>query len=125
MKSKNRSFNGIANLVKKYRLEHSDKLSQVELSNLLGYKNGQFISNVERGICAIPLKALKDLIRILSIPEDQLLSAMVKDYEQTVVNHLRGTSSGSDYINGSQSTAAPASSDFSSSSVQGHSSFLD
>jgi transcriptional regulator with XRE-family HTH domain len=102
MKSKNRSFSGIANLVKKYRLQHSDKLSQVELSNLLGYKNGQFISNVERGICAIPLKALKDLVRILSIPEDELLAAMVKDYEQTIINHMRDGSPQSDFINGPQ-----------------------
>lgn len=88
MKSKNRSFNGIADLVKKYRLQHPKKLSQVELSNLLGYKNGQFVSNVERGICAIPLKALGDLMRILSIPQDELVRAMVQDYEQTIINHL-------------------------------------
>jgi hypothetical protein len=88
MKSKNRSFNGIADLVKKYRLQHPKKLSQVELSNLLGYKNGQFVSNVERGICAIPLKALGDLKRILSIPQDELVAAMVRDYEQTIINHL-------------------------------------
>ena len=92
MKSKNRSFNGIADLVKKYRLQHPKKLSQVELSNLLGYKNGQFVSNVERGICAIPLKALGDLMRILSIPQDELVAAMVRDYEQTIINHLNDES---------------------------------
>lgn len=88
MKSKNRSFSEIAQLVKIYRLKHPKKLSQVELSNLLGYKNGQFVSNVERGICAIPLKALGDLMRILSIPQDKLVAAMVKDYESTIINHL-------------------------------------
>lgn len=88
MKSKNRSFSEIAQIVKTYRLKHPKKLSQVELSNLLGYKNGQFVSNVERGICAIPLKALGDLMRILSIPQDQLVAAMVKDYEATIINHL-------------------------------------
>jgi len=88
MKSKNRSFSGIADLVKNYRVRHPKKLSQVELSNMLGYKNGQFISNVERGICAIPLKALKDLMTILSIPKEDLVQAMVDDYQQTVLNHL-------------------------------------
>lgn len=88
MKSKNRSFEGIATLVKKYRLKHPKKLSQVELSNLLGYKNGQFVSNVERGICSIPLKALRDLQRILMIPQEELVNAMVSDFEKTVVNHL-------------------------------------
>lgn len=88
MKSKNRSFVAIAELVKKYRLQHPKKLSQVELSNLLGYKNGQFVSNVERGICAIPLKALGDLMRILRIPQNEVVTAMVKDYEETIINHL-------------------------------------
>jgi hypothetical protein len=88
MKSKNRSFSGIAQLVKNYRLQHPKKLSQVELSNLLGYKNGQFVSNVERGICAIPLKALGDLVRILNIPQNDLVKAMVRDYEETIINHL-------------------------------------
>lgn len=88
MKSKNRSFEGIAELVKTYRLKHPKKLSQVELSNLLGYKNGQFVSNVERGICSIPLKALRGLQDILSIPQDELVRAMVKDFEETVLNHL-------------------------------------
>lgn len=88
MKAKNRSFTGIADLVKKYRLLHPKKLSQVELSNLLGYKNGQFISNVERGICSIPLKALGDLMKTLAIPQEELVKAMVKDYEETVINHL-------------------------------------
>lgn len=88
MKSKKRSFKGIADLVKTYRGRHPKKLSQVELSNMLGYKNGQFISNVERGICAIPLKALKDLKTILAIPKEDLVQAMVDDYKQTVLNHL-------------------------------------
>jgi hypothetical protein len=91
MKAKNRSFENIAKTLKKYRLQHPRKISQVELSNLLGYKNGQFVSNVERGICAIPLKALNDLQRVLSIPQDELVQAMVKDFEQTVLNHLDET----------------------------------
>ncbi len=88
MKSKNRCFTHIADLVKKYRLLHPKKLSQVELSNLLGYKNGQFVSNVERGICSIPLKALGDLKTILNIPQSELVQAMVSDYEFTIINHL-------------------------------------
>ena len=87
-KSKNRCFSYIAKLVKEKRIQHPKGLSQAELSNLLGYKNGQFISNVERGICAIPLKALKDLVKILEIPKDELVEAMLKDYEETVLNYL-------------------------------------
>ncbi len=89
MKSKNRSFSAIGKLVKKYRLQHSDKVSQGELSSLLGYKNGQFISNVERGMCSVPLKSLKNLSNILSIPEHEVISSMLKDYEDTMLNYMK------------------------------------
>lgn len=111
MKSKNRSFNGIAQLVKKYRLQHPKKLSQVELSNLLGYKNGQFVSNVERGICAIPLKALSELVSILDIPQHELVKAMVKDYEETIINHLNDASKANNPL-GRESDKMAAQSEF-------------
>ena len=41
------------------------KLSQREVSEHLGFKNGQFISNVERGMCPIPVYKFKDLAEVL------------------------------------------------------------
>ena len=49
-----RCFKNIAELIKTKRLQHPKGYSQSELSHLLGYKNGQFISNVERALCNIP-----------------------------------------------------------------------
>ena len=54
-----RCFQNIAKLIRQKRLTHPKGYSQSELSHLLGYKNGQFISNVERALCNIPLKMLK------------------------------------------------------------------
>lgn len=86
--SKQRSFQHIARLIKDRRLAHHKGYSQAELSELLGYKNGQFISNVERGICAIPLKTLKKVGEVLEIPKDELMGAMLNDYEATLDNYL-------------------------------------
>lgn len=68
----NRQFTRMGNLIKAKRIER--ELSQEQLSKILGYKNGQFISNVERGICSIPLNKAILTCKILDI--------MVKDFKQ-------------------------------------------
>lgn len=83
-----RSFNNIAKLVKSRRLNHPKRYSQSELSSLLGYKNGQFISNVERALCNVPLKMLTKIAEILDITHQQLKSAILKDHEETLDNYL-------------------------------------
>jgi len=99
--SKKRSFRHIADIVKKYRKGHGQRLGQEELSQLLGYKNGQFISNVEREKCSVPLKTLSKLINVLEIPKDELIEAVVKDYRETVYNHINSTSVDNDSNKGS------------------------
>lgn len=84
-----KSFQHIAKLVKEKRLAHPGKLSQSELSHKLGYKNGQFISNVERGLCSIPLKSLATFCDILNIPKQELMDTMLKDLEVTLDRHLQ------------------------------------
>lgn len=82
-----RTFTNIAELLKRKRVAHPKNYSQAELSHLLGYKNGQFISNVERGLCGIPLKNVLELTRILDISKEELRDAIVKDYEETLDYH--------------------------------------
>lgn len=93
---KKRSFRHIADIVKKYRKGHGQRLGQEELSQLLGYKNGQFISNVEREKCSVPLKTLSKLITVLDVPKDELIDAVVKDYRETVYNHINSVSDDND-----------------------------
>lgn len=93
-----RSFSHIAKLVKTRRLGHPKTYSQTELSTLLGYKNGQFISNVERGLCSIPLKNLKRLCEVLEISQDDLKSALLKDFEKTLDAHLFGAAVGDELV---------------------------
>jgi len=89
--SEKRVFKHIAKLVKEKRQASEKRYSQSELSTELGYKNGQFISNVERGKCAIPLKMLAKTCEVLGISADEMKDAMVKDYEATVSAHLTAT----------------------------------
>jgi len=83
-----RSFEHIAKIIKEKRVGHSKGYSQTELSHLLGYKNGQFISNVERGLCSIPLKMLSKVCHILHINREELKIAIMKDYDRTIELHL-------------------------------------
>ena len=84
-----RCFENIAKLIRTKRVGHPKGYSQSELSTLLGYKNGQFISNVERALCNIPLKMLPKVSEILDIAPDNLKDAMLKDHDKTLENYLR------------------------------------
>lgn len=86
-----RTFKNVATLVRKKRLDHPDMLSQSGLSLLLGYKNGQFISNVERGLCNVPLKMMKKVAEILDIDQAELKKAILKDHEETLANYFNAS----------------------------------
>lgn len=83
-----RCFKNIAQLIRTKRMNHPKGYSQSELSHLLGYKNGQFISNVERALCNIPLKMLKKVSEVLDISAEELKGAILKDQEETLNNYL-------------------------------------
>jgi transcriptional regulator with XRE-family HTH domain len=83
-----RCFTNIAKFLKDKRTHHPKEYSQSELSNILGYKNGQFISNVERGLCSIPLKSLPKICQVLEINKDELKKVLLEDYEKTLEKHL-------------------------------------
>ena len=77
-----RCFKNIAQLIRTKRMNHPKGYSQSELSHLLGYKNGQFISNVERALCNIPLKMLRKVSEVLDIPAEELKNAILKDQDK-------------------------------------------
>ncbi len=83
-----RKFNHIAALIKSKRLSHPQGLSQSDLSHLLGYKNGQFISNVERALCNIPFKMMNKVCDILHITPDEISTAMLHDYRDTINSYF-------------------------------------
>ncbi len=84
----NRCFENIAKLIRDRRTSHPKGYSQSELSHLLGYKNGQFISNVERALCNVPLKMLRRVSEVLDIQPTELKAAILRDQESTLNNFL-------------------------------------
>lgn len=72
----------LAKLVKKHRLRKG--LSQKELSYIIGYKNGQFISNVERELCSIPVKVLPLMAEVFDIDVMEFVCALEQDYGSSV-----------------------------------------
>ncbi|MDD0853021.1 helix-turn-helix transcriptional regulator [Halobacteriovorax sp. GB3] len=70
----------VAQLIKSKR--ELNEISQSQLSTTLGYKNGQFISNVERGICALPIKHHVGVCTFLDIEPGELKAATVADFEE-------------------------------------------
>ena len=90
---KKRCFTHIAKLIRDKRVNHPKNYSQSELSQLLGYKNGQFISNVERALCNVPLKMLPKVSQILDVTAGELKEAMLRDHQMTLDNYLNSPSS--------------------------------
>ena len=90
---KKRCFTHIAKLIRDKRVNHPKNYSQSELSQLLGYKNGQFISNVERALCNIPLKMLPKVLQILDFTPGELKEAMLRDHQKTLDNYLNSSPS--------------------------------
>ena len=72
-----KQFKNIAQAVKSNRVKVD--ISQEELSHRLGYKNGQFVSNVERGLCSIPNKKLVAISDVLKVEPEVLIEAIVSD----------------------------------------------
>ena len=112
--STKRSFDCVANWARKKRLEKG--YSQSELAAKLNYKNGQFISNVERAKCHYPLWILSHFSDVMQLSKEEIQEmkdAILADYEITIENVIskgkKGASNGkeprnerSDVANGPQ-----------------------
>ena len=62
------------------------QITQKEMANVCGYKNPQYISNIERGLCSMNIKALKKCLKKLDINTDAAHGALLLDYS----DKLRG-----------------------------------
>lgn len=87
MSTAKREFKNIGRLVKTTR--DSKGISQTFLSKELGYKNGQFVSNIERGICSIPFEKIPTLATLLGIDPMQIKEAIMKDYSLAIDSYIR------------------------------------
>jgi transcriptional regulator with XRE-family HTH domain len=82
-----REFRNIGKLVKTTR--DTKGISQTQLSKELGYKNGQFVSNIERGICSIPFEKIPTLSTLLGLEPLVIKDAILKDYSTTIDSYIK------------------------------------
>lgn len=77
--------NNLAKLIKRRRKELG--MTQPQLSAKLGYtsKNGQTVSNIERGMCQLPIKHINQLSLILRISREAIIIEMIADYVQALM----------------------------------------
>jgi transcriptional regulator with XRE-family HTH domain len=54
------------------------ELTQKDLGNMLGYKP-QFITNWERGASSPPARIMAKLVRVLKIPENEILEILTQE----------------------------------------------
>ena len=72
-----KKFYHVAQLVRERRLHNH--LSQCGLASILGYKNGQFVSNIERGLCNLPYKSMEAFCKATNTEPRYLKSRMLQD----------------------------------------------
>ncbi len=58
------------------------KLSQKDVSRMLGLKSAQSISNIEREIAPLPVHYIPKLVRLLQIPEEKFIQELVADFSK-------------------------------------------
>lgn len=77
----------LGQMVREYRKKK--EMTQLELSNLLGYESMQFVSLFERGISKIPQKVMGKLIVILGIPEKKFIQHLVGEFESELLAEIK------------------------------------
>ncbi len=82
------SAKAVAEFIRAKRKEK--KLSQAEFTKLLfPSKNcSQFISNIERGLCQLPVKSVPALSEITGESEEYIIELMASDYKDGLLRQI-------------------------------------
>lgn len=79
-------FDQLGKLVKDYR--EKAEVSQLELSQKLGYGSAQFVSLIERGVSRVPIVTLGKLIVLLEIPEKKVIKLLISAYQEEITSAI-------------------------------------
>ncbi|MEK6774202.1 MAG: helix-turn-helix transcriptional regulator [Bdellovibrionota bacterium] len=74
-------------LVKEYR--NKKNITQLELSEKLGYDTPQFVSIIERGLARVPLNVIGQLIVLLGIPEKKITKLLTLNYQEKIQKEIQ------------------------------------
>ncbi len=78
----------INSLLKVARIEGDFK--QMKVSRELGLNNSQYLSNIERGLCAPSMDTVLALAKIYKIPANKIIDVMISDYNIALEEKMRG-----------------------------------
>jgi transcriptional regulator with XRE-family HTH domain len=67
------------------KLRKNAGLTQAELAAGLGYTSPQFISNIERGLAALPSFKFKKAAKLLGVGVNLLIDQEVKNYRESLI----------------------------------------
>ncbi|MCX6112673.1 MAG: helix-turn-helix transcriptional regulator [Proteobacteria bacterium] len=73
----------VGNFIKKRRSVL--KLTQKQLSDSLGFKTSQFISNLERGIAEIPPSRIKDFAEVLQMDNNEFTNLVSESLKRKIL----------------------------------------
>ncbi len=76
----------VSQLIKERR--QSLNISQEKLAKMLGVGTGQFISNIERGLCPMPKRKLKRVCRCLLLDRKVMYAACLEEAAQSIQKSL-------------------------------------
>ena len=88
MKTQDSKFHTFGPTFKKMR--ETAGLSQQKVADALGYKTGQFLSNLERGRAAPPVSAIAALSFLYSVPTTTLMGITAKIANQKLKCKMQG-----------------------------------
>lgn len=77
----------LGQLIREYRLKAG--MTQLELSQKLGYDSMQFVSLFERGLSKVPLKVVGKLIVILNLPEAKIKKHLIEQAENEIKSQIK------------------------------------
>jgi len=77
-------FSNLGKTIHKYRLIRN--LSQETLGKQLGYRNGQFVSNIENGKSSLPNSKIVLCSSVLEIDYNILVTAVLRDTHENIIN---------------------------------------
>ena len=66
-------------------------LTQADLAYALGFTSAQFISNLERGICKLPIRHIPKAAKLLKVPEKTLIEAHLKIVHDETLIRMRSS----------------------------------
>lgn len=86
---KQQLFKNVGRFLRQRRIEIG--LTQRQVSEKLGYGSPQFISDMERGLCTLPLKKLGEIVKLYKLAPQELMELMLQEQEAILRDALMPT----------------------------------